>query len=333
MSFHPQLRSHDQTLQKVPLQTIVVNGEKIETIIPLQVLSEMVNRANLASKVGTQTYGGARDIYQALGYPDVINKTDYYPRYKRQDMAKAVIDRPVKASWKGEIQVVETNTPATTTFEQGWVDLNKQFKGKLKNILMRCDKLTGLGRYSILFFGLDDVKKVEDYQKPVKKGAKLVYLKPLSEVSAPIVEYVTNVNDPRYGLPLHYNVSAATTDSEVSNVSVSYKVHYTRVLHLVENVLENESLGTPRLEAIWNRLLDLEKIVGGDAEMFWRGAKPGYTGEVNPEYTMSATARTDLQNQIDEYEHGLRRILINDGIKYQALAQLAHGLHRSKHYQ
>ncbi len=72
---------------------------------------------------------------------------------------------------------------------------------------------------------------------------------------------------------------------------------------------------------MFNRLIDLEKLVGGDAEMFWRGARPGYTGTVSENYNMSKEALADLQNQIDEFEHHLRRVLINEGVTYDALAQ------------
>jgi hypothetical protein len=80
-------------------------------------------------------------------------------------------------------------------------------------------------------------------------------------------------------------------------------------------------MGIPKLEAVFNRLYDLEKLVGGDAEMFWRGARPGYQGNVDKDYTMTQTTKDDLKEQIDEYENGLRRILINEGIDLKELAQ------------
>jgi hypothetical protein len=117
-------------------------------------------------------------------------------------------------------------------------------------------------------------------------------------------------------LPKLYTIN--TTDGVNSKTIV---VHYSRIVHLVEDLGENEVFGTPRLQAVYNRLIDLEKIVGGDAEMFWRGARPGYTGEVDPDYQMSTEAYNDLQEQIQEFENNLRRVLINQGVKYNALAQ------------
>jgi hypothetical protein len=76
----------------------------------------------------------------------------------------------------------------------------------------------------------------------------------------------------------------------------------------------------PRLEAVYNRLMDLEKLVGGDAEMFWRGARPGYQGKVDENYQMTAETKQDLKDQVQEYENNLRRILINEGVDLVALA-------------
>jgi hypothetical protein len=54
--------------------------------------------------------------------------------------------------------------------------------------------------------------------------------------------------------------------------------------------------------------------------MFWRGARPGYHAKVDPEYDLSTAAEADLQDQIDEYEHKLRRILTAQGIDLNPLS-------------
>ena len=292
----------------------------------LAVMNEMVNRAVLASRIGVQTYGGDRDIYQALGYPNSMRFADYAARYSRQDIAKAVIDRPVKASWKGEIDVIENQDEKETSFESDWIKLYEGLK--LKSIFIRADKITGIGRYSVLLLGTSDLSKVEDFEKPLipKKGRTLVYVKPLSEASAKIHTIETDVKNPRYGKPLLYQLSNTDTFTQQGDLVKTAEVkdilvHYTRVVHLVEDILENEVYGTPRLQVVFNRLIDLEKIVGGDAEMFWRGARPGYTGNVKEDYQMTTEALKDMQDQIDEFEHNLKRVLVNEGVDFTSLAQ------------
>jgi hypothetical protein len=282
----------------------------------IQVLSELIGRLNLANQLGLDTYGGDRDIYNALGYKKVLTYADYWSRYLRQDIAKAIIDRPVKASWKGEIEVIETIKEQNSPFEKKWIDLYSTLN--LKSIFIRADKLTGIGRYSILLLGLNDVTRIDDFAKPVNKSGKLklLYVKPISESNATIAEFVTDTTNERYGLPLTYTIQTVS-----GTTAQSIHVHYSRVVHLVEDLGENEVYGTPRLQSVYNRLVDLEKLIGGDAEMFWRGARPGYTGEVDPDYQMSTAAQEDLQSQIQEFENNLRRVLVNQGVKYNALAQ------------
>lgn len=284
----------------------------------LTLASALVERAKLSASLGQQQYGGDRDIYQALGYKTDILYTDYAGRYLRQDIAKAVIDRPAKATWQGELGVQESKDENDTDFEKEWIQLNKELK--LQNMFSRVDRLAGIGCYGVLLLGLDDVKKKEDWMKPVTKGArKLIYVKPLGEDSAKISEYEKEPSNPRYGYPTVYEIKISQPTS--TTVSETVQVHYTRVIHVVDDVLENEVIGIPRLEAIFNRLMDLEKLVGGDAEMFWRGARPGYQGVVDKDYSMTTDAKEDLKEQIDEFEHNLRRLLVNEGIEYKALAQ------------
>jgi uncharacterized protein len=284
----------------------------------IQTLTSMVvARAQWAANLGMQ-YGTDRNIYEALGYKIELRWQDFWNQYKRQDIAKAIIDRPVKATWQGQLELIESEDADKTPFEQAWYDLNKRLK--LRSLLARVDRLTGIGRYGVLLLGLDDVRDVDGFRKPVKNDGKrkLMYVKPFSENSAKIDFYETNPVNERYGLPVIYSIDVADV---ASGTSSTVKVHYTRCMHILEDHLESEVFGIPRLEAVFNRLYDLEKLVGGDAEMFWRGARPGFQGMVDKDYTMTADTKKDLKEQIDEYEHNLRRILINEGVDLKSLAQ------------
>jgi uncharacterized protein len=289
----------------------------------LHVFSELTNRLALSAQMGFQ-YRGDRDLYQALGYPlqASLGYDQYYSRYLRQDMAKAIIDRPVKASWKGDLSIIENISPTHTPFEKAWIELTDRLK--LKSIFIRADKLTGIGEYSVILLGLNDVRSNEDFARPVtknSKGLKLLYTKPMGQATASIDKFEESISSERYGLPLLYKVKTSIPDTLKGHKQMDITVHYSRIVHLVEDVLEDEVYGTPRLQAVYNRLMDLEKIVGGDAEMFWRGARPGYTGKLDPDFQITTEGMEDLQDQIDEFEHNLRRILINEGVDYKALDQ------------
>ena len=281
----------------------------------LQVLAALTSRLNLAAQMGQQ-YGGDRDIYQALGYPLTINYVDYLAKYMRQDIAKAIIDRPVNATWQGELEIMESDDDKETPLEKAWVELDNRLG--ITNRFVRLDKLSGIGQYGALLFGFSDTRNREMFKEPVQGKPQLLYIKPLGEGSAVISTWERRTSNPRFGLPVLYDVTVSDPSGLTSS---TIKVHYTRILHVTDDTLESEIVGAPRLEVVYNRLLDLEKIVGGDAEMFWRGARPGFQGKVDDGYQMTPTMEEDLIDQIDEYEHNLRRILINKGVTYEAMTQ------------
>lgn len=290
----------------------------------LSMAGALVSRANFANALG-QSYGGERDIYQALGYPINITYRDYALRYIRQDIAKAIIDRPANLTWQGGLIVQESKDKADTELEKAWIQLRNKFK--LQNVFSRADRLSGIGCYSVLLLGLDDVKNQEGFANPVLVGKrKLLYLKPYGEGNAAITEYEADTKSERFGFPKFYEIKSGgetgSTGSTTTAVSPqNIKVHYTRILHIVDDILENEIIGIPRLEAVFNRLMDLEKLIGGSAEMYWRGARPGFQGKVDKDFQLTPAMQADLQNQIDEYENKLRRILVNEGVSFDALAQ------------
>lgn len=281
----------------------------------IKTLSALVARANLAWRMGFQ-YGGDRNVYEALGYPTSIDYADRVARYTRQDIARAVIDKPVEASWNGGVLIQEA-TDEDTPLEKAWEQLIQKRELSLLPKLRRFDKLIGLGEYAILLYGFSDVTRREDFEKPVVSGAKLnlLYVRPVGEGNAPIVQWEKNSSSPRFGMPLMYQLTFSNDEGS----SYDIRVHHSRILHVADGVTEGTVKGTSRLDPIWNRLMDLEKLVGGSAEMFWRGARPGYRGKLDDEYTMSTDEEENLERQINEYEHNLRRFLISKGIDLEAL--------------
>jgi uncharacterized protein len=289
----------------------ILSEDQIKTLA-----SALVGRAKLASRLGIQ-FGGKRDIYKSFGYDLEVDFEDFMLKYSRHDMAKAIIDRPVKATWQGPLDLMEAGIAKDTEFERAWDALNTNLG--LKSKFARVDKLTGLGRYGILLLGLDDVKTREGFAQPVKPGKRILkYLRPYGEKTAEISSLDEDTTSERYGKPVLYKLSIQDVRQKSP---IPIPVHHTRVIHITDDLLESEVFGTPRLESVFNRLIDLEKLVGGDAEMFWRGARPGYEAKINPDYQMTQQMREDLMDELDEYEADLRRFLVNEGVDIQALAQ------------
>lgn len=282
----------------------------------LHVNTELINRAKLASILGL-SFSGERDIYKALGYPKELGINEFYAQFKRQDMAKAIIERPIKATWQGNLGILESDDDQQTPLEKAWDKLVKE--QKLKEKFIRLDRLVSLGRYGALMLGFNDVRVKDDALKPATgKNLKLMYVKPLSEQSCKISTFDTKPSSPRYGLPVTYEVSINSPEMG-TGAKITILVHHSRILHIVGDKLESEIYGIPVLESVYNRLLDLEKLVGGSAEMFWKGARPGHHAKVADNFTLGEQGEKDLKDQIAEYEHDLRRILTVQGVDLNSL--------------
>jgi uncharacterized protein len=283
---------------------------------------QVINRMWFAKLLGQQ-YKGKRNIYDTLGYPQdsELDFQYYFNRYERQDIAAAIIDRPVETAWDGLVSISSpTDKKENDTLQTTWWKMEKEFG--LSFEFSRLDKLVGLGQFAILLFGFADVKEQTDFKKPLTGTPKLLYLNSFAERDIHITEWEVNPANRRYGLPLVYTLDIAHPgQTEAKGSTGQIEVHYSRVMHVCEDSMMSNVLGTPRLKAIINRLIDLEKLLGGDAEMFWKGARPGYFGKVDKDANMSETEWNELTDQFENYEHDLIRFLHAQGMSIESLAQ------------
>src|SRR5206468_2198437 len=96
-------------------------------------------------------------------------------------------------------------------------------------------------------------------EEPLQKGAlrsqkDIMFLTPYSELAAQVQSIEARPDRERYGRPLFYTLQMGG-----SGTVQSRKVHWSRVIHVAEDTLEDDTYGTPRLESVLNRLFDHEK--------------------------------------------------------------------------
>ena len=276
----------------------------------LHALSEIATRAALASRLG-KSYSDKRDLYTALGYIVTPLFADFMARYKRQDIARAAVDIPVRACWRKPPEVYESQDDDETLFEVAWNELCKD--RKVFHYLSRVDRLACIGKHAVLFMGFDDGATLD---KPVERATQLLYMMPYSEDNAVIKSYVEDEKDPRFGLPLTYQLAMRQGKADRTFI-----VHASRVIHVIEDPLDSDIEGQPALEAILNRLHDLELLSGGSAEMFWRGAFPGVAFKLDADAQIQGQDLDALKVQIENYVHGLQRYMRTQGMTVEELAQ------------
>lgn len=291
----------------------------------MQRIQNTLTRLSWANQLG-ETYSGDRELYKVFGYKKTLEFDDYWRMFKRGDIADTIISKVPKACWKkDDISIYDDEENKKTVFTEELSDIFTGFN--VFNALLRADILMRVSEYSILLMGFNDVEKQAELKEEVQVSntLELLYLQPYSFKNAKIKRFVTDTTDSRFGLPLTYQIKIGSQDSSEKSIeSVEQKtveVHYSRVLHFTENNLENDIYGTPALMSIYNRIEDIQKILGSSGEMFWRGAVPGMTATGKDGYTFDDASRTDLQTQLDEWEHKLRRFMTVKGVDIGTIEQ------------
>lgn len=289
-----------------------------------QLTSALLSRKQLAASYG-KSFQGQRDLYQVLGYPQVLTFQDFYASYDRGDIAQRIVDAPAITTWRRKPVISNDGDPSTfTEFEIAWAQLVQD--RKVFHYLERVDKLSGIGEYGALLIGTDDVRTQDDFARPMARlrhGTKsILYLTPLTQIFA---EVQTTDSDPaseRYGLPETYAVQISQTNNLESQNTIARNakipVHWSRIIHIAEGLRDNDIYGTPRLKHVMNRLYDVEKIAGGSAEIFWQAAKRIMVLQARDGYS-AVDGDDQLTEMMDEMIHGLRRVIDVQGYEVKTL--------------
>ena len=275
-----------------------------------------------------------RDIDKECKYPITIDKEDYKSMFKRMGVGTRVVYLWPEESWPNDPEVHETEDSTETAFEKEVKKLSERIP--LFNYLFRADVLSGIGQYGVLLLGIDDGlelnkpitsinEKGETTGKPSTR--KLLYLRPFDESQVEIKSWENDVNNPRFGYPKSYKLKFLDeTNNSISAIDLrgEAEVHWSRIIHIADNRTSSEIVGTPRMEPVWNNLLDIKKIAGGSAEMFYRGGFPGLALELSPDVQKSGNqieVDTDaLEAQMLKYGEGLQRWLYTTGLTAKSLA-------------
>ncbi len=285
-------------------------------------VSTLLSRLNLAGRLGFQ-FGGKRNLYEVFGYKTTLVASDYIMKYLRQDIAARIVDAPAAAIWRNPPKI-----DGGEAFNTRWDEVAKEHE--VWSRLERADKLAGLGVFSALFVGLEDSGSAETAVTKRRDGSdkfrNILYIQPFAEQSLAIHQFEQDTGNPRFSLPVIYELKAADPSRNITGGSHTFavrtknvKAHYTRILHVAEGLLEDDILGNPRMARVYNLLDDMIKVSGGSAETFWLTSNRGMQADIDKEMTLSPDDAKDLADEIDEYQHELRRIIRTRGVKLNPL--------------
>ena len=288
---------------------MIMSNPDLQEIV---VLSAMLARSQLAQQMGVQ-FNGLRDMYETLGYPKLITYQQYANEYLRSDIAARVIDLPASDTWRTAPVIQDGPRDAQTSFTLAVGQLAQRLR--VWHYMERLDRLAGIGRFGIMLLGVRDGLPLS---QPLRQSAlhspdDVLYLSVFSEGSVTIQTFDKDTQSPRFGLPETYQVQMG---AQTLGFGTEH-IHWSRVIHAAEGLMEDEVYGQPRLERIYNRLQDLLKVVGGGAEAAWRVMDRGLHADVRDGFELKDSEA--LNDELEEYLHGMRRFIRTQGMDVKTL--------------
>lgn len=279
-------------------------------------LSEAVNSTVTVSKRDLSrlggpftTHAGARDMDVVFGYPDVIRYEDAFKMYQRMGIATRLTRGVARSCWRDMPTVEVDDKPI---LEDEIIALNKR---KLFRKLENADTLNRIGKFSVMFVGVSDGE--QDLANPLGKASgadamSQLFFQAYGESGVEVTRWVTEPTDPRFGLPLVYQLTVRdVTDNKLPSATATRNVHFSRVVHLAEDALDNDIEGLSALTPVYNFLLDLIKTEGGSSEAYWRNARRvlafnAKEGFGNASDKVLEQLRTDIEEFTNGWRDGLR---------------------------
>jgi hypothetical protein len=287
-----------------------------ETQQKLTVLeSAMLARKYWSDLLG-QTFGGDRDIYDEAGWKKNPCFADFKRLLERQDIARTLVSAYPEATWREPPRVREDDSDEETEFERAFKEHAESTN--LWHYMTRFDIMCGVGSYGAMLLGLDDGRPLVE---EATSATRVMFHQLFFEGDAEVGGWERDPRNERYGLPSNYRLTTRIgLPQDNANTPAGQKLmcHHSRVIHGAEGCLESDVFGTPRLQVVYNRLEDLEKILGASGEGYYKRAFPG-TAIIKEDDADWGNTATQMEDEIEAYYHKLTRWMRLSGVTVQEL--------------
>ena len=174
------------------------------------------------------------------------------------------------------------------------------------------------------YYGVQFGDSEQPSPKPAREPRKLLFLRVFDESLVQIVRYEWNSRNPRFGLPVMYRITLNDPRDASTGVGLPLAtvfVHWSRVIHVADNIGSSEFIGRPRMQQVLNHLLGLRKLYHGSPEMFWRGAFPGLALSTHPQLGGDVQVdETRMKSALENYFTDFQRYMLLTGMTAQTLA-------------
>ena len=258
-------------------------------------------------------------IWRNCLYPSTVSFDQYYRMYARNNVAARVIETFPDYSWS-TIPFATDSLGSNSRFSKAAVrllseqyKLNDGVRQSLLTTMKQLDVLGGIGGESLLVFGFKDGASLSS---PVvkKKDMEIAWIKILHNGQFEVEARNEIEKSPDYGDVVLYRTKDFSTTMDlnfVNQIAPGKSIHATRCVHFKET--NGLSYGTSRIQKCYNQLLDITKLCGASAEVYWLGAFSGLSIETDPTAQLSEESYLRMKEETVKYFEGLARSLVFEG--------------------
>lgn len=245
------------------------------------------------------SHGGKRSTYDVYGYPENYRFIDGYNAINREGIANRVVSGVAKSCWRNGFEIHTGTDDGTQVLED---ELNRLARRGLFRYMERADILNRIGRFSVLFVGIGDGTDFREPLQPARGDAlRTIYFRAFAYDGIEVSAYDMDPQSERFGLPEIYQLQTiGRGDTEKVQSTKVILAHYTRIVHMAENLLDNEVEGIPALMPVYNRILDIDKSTGGASEAYFRNARGKVAFEIDPEFSTALLDDPAAKASFDE---------------------------------
>lgn len=268
---------------------------------------------------------GKHDYNKDFGFPDTIGFAAAFQMYRRNGVARAAVDKTAAKTWQTFPVLQEFKRDSQQDAPETL--LEKAIRTKFDDIRLwqafkDCDRRFLVGSYSGLILRISDGQTLDKpVARPVAGGLDaIVEVIPAWEGQLTVDSYDENQASPTYGMPTMFQFNESKVYTGKTQVR-SARVHPDRVIIWSE---DGKVGGVPRMDAGYNDLITIQKIIGAGGEGFWKNAKGSPVIEINADQSVENIAKASgvapdefvekMNEQVSDFQKGFDEVLMGQGM-------------------
>lgn len=174
------------------------------------------------------------------------------------------------------------------------------------------------------YFGVQFGPSEAFADKPSKAKRRLLFLRCFDESLVQVVRYEWNIRNPRFGLPVMYRITLNDPRQPHSGVGLplaTVYVHWSRVIHVADNLHASEIFGVPRMRPCLYPILDARKVRAASAEGYWQACLSLLSLETHPQLGGDAIVDVpSMQSIAHNLKERLQRLITTSGMSLKSVS-------------